>query len=717
MADTQCKLNDKPNNHDSAGVDPRFLWNVAALLWITLGAIQTASYAFHLTPIQLPLAPFLTGGAAALLLGVIWYVCGRKGLAIDPWYHFVLGGGWVAIVGTSMLDPNQHSADVIYPMLPMLVALMIFSLNRSWPYIVAGVVGSCGFVIFGQDTTPLPRSIVVAAVVISASALLIVGYTQLRMVLALNRGLSQTDPLTGVWNTRTLNSRLSEETARDARGEFGTFGLLTLDLDAFKDVNDTLGHSTGDRVLVEVARAIERETESSDLVVRRGGDEFTILAHHHSTRSLEELRSRIVRAIEEARANLCPSIESGCSIGMVVHEPGEHAVETLKRADDSLHFAKVESHRRRGNPVRGQADVVQLFESAENFNDDGRLHGAQPAAALPSYDEMVRKASWQMLAGSYALIALIVPLLGAAGHSQSISRSAVFGVCLMASLAAILCLTVGRKTQASSAVHMALIGTIALTILLVSQSGAILNATVDLLVVPAMVAFYVVGRRAAFGYALIAMASYGYLLSTTAYELSLIRTIQTSAVVMLVGMILPRALKQTRAACDESERLSGADPLTGLANVRRMKERLSEELARATTLGGYVTVFMIDLDDFKQVNDRHSHSLGDRTLIEVANAIQLEMRPYDLAVRRGGDEFMALVPHHGELNIEDLEARLANAIVHARLRICDDVNPESSIGYATNRPGDTVTELIARVDQREHSVKTEHRQRPLRSIS
>lgn len=709
-------MSQQPNSHDSAGIDPRFLWNVAALLWVTLGTIQTASYAFHLTPVQLPLAPFLTGGAAALLLGVVWYLCGRKQLAIDPWYHLVLGGGWLAIVGTSMLDPNQHSADVIYPMLPMVVALMIFPLNRSWPYIVAGVVGSCGFVIFGQDTTPLPRSIVVAAVVISASALLVVGYSQLRMVLALNRGLSQTDPLTGAWNTRTLNARLREEAARDARGEFGTFGLLTLDLDAFKDVNDTLGHSTGDRVLVEVARAIERESEPSDLVVRRGGDEFTILAHHHSTRPIGQLRDRIARAINDTRANLCPSIESGCSIGMVIHEPGEKAVELQQRADDALHLAKVESHQRRGNPVRGQAEVVQLFESVEIVNDHGRLHGAQPASALPSYDEMVRKASWQMLAGTYALIALIVPLLGASGQSQSISRSAVYGVSLMASLAAIFCLTVGRKSQVASAVHMALIGTIALTILLVSQSGEILNATADLLVVPAMVAFYVVGRRAAFGYALFAMASYGYLLSTTSYELSLIRTIQTSAVVLLVGVILPRALKQTRAACDESERLSGADPLTGLANVRRMKERLSEELARAFTLGGYITVFMIDLDDFKQVNDRHSHSLGDRTLIEVAKAIQLEMRPYDLAVRRGGDEFMALVPHHGELNVEELEVRLATAIVHARLRICDDVNAEVSIGYATNRPGDTVAELIARVDQCEHTVKSEHRQRLLRSV-
>ncbi len=689
---------------------------MAALLWLTLGTIQSASFAFHLTPVQLPLAPFLTGGAAAIVLGVVWYVCGRMELAVDPWYHLVLGGGWVAIVGTSMLDPNPHSADVIYPMLPMVIALMIFPLNRAWPYIVAGVVGSCGFVIFGQDTTPLPRAIVIAAVVVSAASLLIIGYSQLRMVLALNRGLAQTDPLTGAWNTRTLNTRLREEIAREERTDIGRFGLLTLDLDAFKDVNDELGHSTGDRVLVEVARAIERETETGDLVVRRGGDEFTILALYRPTRTIETLRDRIADAVEEVRMNLCPSIENGCSIGIAEHVPGEHAEAILQRADDALHSAKVESRRRRGNPVRGQSQVVQLFEPEEAVTDDGRLHGVQPVVSLPSYDEMVRKASWKMLAGSYALIAVTVPLLGASGHSESISRSAVFAVCLLASLAAVICMTAGRKLHSTAAIHLALIGTILLTTLLVSQSGEMLNATVDLLVVPAMVAFYVVQRRAAFTYAMFAMASYGYLISTTSYELSLIRTIQTTAVVMLVGVILPRALKQTRAACDESERLSGADPLTGLANVRRMKERLGEELARATTLGGNVTVFMIDLDDFKQVNDRHSHSLGDRTLVEVAEAIQFEMRAYDLAVRRGGDEFMALVPHHGELNIDELEMRLANAIINARLRICNDVNPNASIGYATNRPGDTVTELIARVDQCERSIKTEHRRRPLRAV-
>ncbi|MGB0873128.1 MAG: diguanylate cyclase [Solirubrobacterales bacterium] len=638
-------------------------------------------------------------------------------MAIDPWYHLVLGGGWVAIVGTSMLDPNPHSADVIYPMLPMVIALMIFPLNRSWPYIVAGVVGSCGFVIFGQDTTPLPRAIVIAAVVMSAAALLVIGYSQLRMVLALNRGLAQTDPLTGAWNTRTLGVRLREEIAREERTETGTFGLLTLDLDAFKNVNDELGHSTGDRVLVEVARAIEHQTETGDLVARRGGDEFTILALHRPTRTIEQLRDRIADAVEEARTKLCPSMENGCSIGMAVHVPGEQAEAILQRADDALHGAKVDSHRRRGNPDRGQSQVVQLFEPIEGAAaDDGRLHGVQPVVSLPSYDEMVRKASWQMLAGSYALIAVTVPLLGASGHSESISRSGVFAVCLLASLAAVLCVSAGRKLHSVAAIHAALLGTILLTTLLVRQSGEMLNATVDLLVIPAMVAFYVVRRKAAFAYAMFAMASYGYLISTTSYDLSVIRTIQTTAVVMLIGVILPRALIQTRAACDESERLSGADPLTGLANVRRMKERLGEELERATTLGGNVTVFMIDLDDFKQVNDRHSHSLGDRTLVEVAEAIQFEMRTYDLAVRRGGDEFMALVPHHGELNIDDLGTRLANAIINARLRICEDVNPNASIGHATNRPGDTVTELIARVDQCERSIKTEHRRRPLRAV-
>ncbi|MBJ7354109.1 MAG: GGDEF domain-containing protein [Thermoleophilaceae bacterium] len=653
---------------------------------------------------------FLLGGVMALMLAVTWFVCGLRGVPIDPWYHAPLAGGWLMIVAASSLDPNQHSADVVYPMLPMLVALMIFPANRSWPYVIAGVAGSCGFVIFGQDPTPLPRSIIVGVLVVGAAAILLVGHSQLHAALKRNRSLSETDPLTGLPNSRRLMTRLHDEFARDARGEDGTFGVLALDLDAFKTVNDTLGHSTGDRVLVEVARAIERELEPSDMAVRRGGDEFTVVALEHEGRRLSSLRERIAEAISETRSQLCPSIEPRASVGLVMHEAGERPEDLLHRADDALHEAKQESHVRRGNPERQYGQVLAFVRADVPNGEDRELLGSEANETTLSYDEMVRTASWQMLAACYAMIAACVPLIGITGRGDSLSPVVISGVCLAAAAGAAACLVGGPRTNRKAPLHVAIIGAIVLAVALVSASGAVLNATADILIMPAMLAFYVVGRRAAHLYALTALGLYGYFLSTTSYDLTVIRTVQTAAVVLLVGAILPRTLKQTRAACDESERLSGIDALTGLANVRRMHQRLNEELARAATVGGQVTIFMIDLDDFKLVNDRYSHTVGDRMLEAVGAKIMGEMRAYDLAVRRGGDEFLIVMPHGGELDAAAFAERIAESIAEVRLKICPDLNPRASVGYATARPGDSAAELIACVDQKEKSVKLDHRE-------
>lgn len=701
------------NSETEAGLNPRFLWTVAAILWLTLGSVQCASWAFHLTPIQLPMGPFLLGGVLALILAAAWFVCGLLEVPIDPWYHAPLAGGWLLIVSASALDPNQHSADVVYSMLPMLVALMIFPPSRSWPYVVAGVAGACGFVIFGQDPTPLPRSIVVGVLVVCAAAILLVGHNQLRAALKRNRNLSETDPLTGLPNSRRLMTRLHDEFARDARGEDGTFGVLALDLDAFKTVNDTLGHSTGDRVLVEVARATERELEPSDMVVRRGGDEFTVVALEHDGRRLSALRERIAAAISETRSQLCPSIEPGASVGLVMHEAGERPEDLLKRADDSLHEVKHESHARRGNPGRERGQVLEFVRTDVPVEADSELLGSDTNETRPSFEAMVRTASWQMLAACYAMIAACVLLIGITGW---LSPGVISGVCIAAAAGAAACLVLGPRTNRKAPLHVAIIGTIALAIALGGLSGEALNATADILIVPAMLAFYVVGRRAAHLYALTALAFYGYFLSTTSYDLTVIRTAQTVAVVLLVGAILPRTLKQTRAACDESERLSGIDALTGLANVRRMQQRLNEELARTVTVGGQVTIFMIDLDDFKLVNDRYSHTVGDRMLEAVGATIMKEMRAYDLAVRRGGDEFLIVMPHGGELDPIGLSERMADLIAETRVQICPDLNPQVSVGYATARPGDSASELIARVDQSEKAVKQDHHQHGLRAV-
>lgn len=94
----------------------------------------------------------------------------------------------------------------------------------------------------------------------------------------------------------------------------------------------------------------------------------------------------------------------------------------------------------------------------------------------------------------------------------------------------------------------------------------------------------------------------------------------------------------------ELERQATRDPLTGLYNRRYMEQRLSEEIERARRSGDALSVVMLDLDRFKEINDRHGHIVGDRVLKRFADMLCLSLRAHDLVGRVGGDEFCAILP-------------------------------------------------------------------------
>lgn len=94
----------------------------------------------------------------------------------------------------------------------------------------------------------------------------------------------------------------------------------------------------------------------------------------------------------------------------------------------------------------------------------------------------------------------------------------------------------------------------------------------------------------------------------------------------------------------EAQRLSLTDPLTGLWNYRYLTLALGHEIERATRFGRPLTVLMLDLDRFKQINDRHGHQIGDAVLIELAARMRTEIREVDTLARYGGEEFVVVLP-------------------------------------------------------------------------
>jgi diguanylate cyclase (GGDEF)-like protein len=107
------------------------------------------------------------------------------------------------------------------------------------------------------------------------------------------------DPLTGVGNYRLLSERLDYEIARHARSG-GSWTVMLLDLDGFKQVNDTLGHLVGDRVLREVAQALAMTIRAQDTLARQGGDEFSIIAPQTAELEARRLPARMCETVAGA---------------------------------------------------------------------------------------------------------------------------------------------------------------------------------------------------------------------------------------------------------------------------------------------------------------------------------------------------------------------------------------------------------------------------------
>jgi len=155
------------------------------------------------------------------------------------------------------------------------------------------------------------------------------------------RHLSQHDVLTGLPNRFLLNDRLSISLKRAGRFD-SALGLLMIDLDGFKEVNDLLGHHAGDRVLCEVAARLGRSVRETDTVARLGDDEFIVLLPDlHLPVDAETIAGKIVSAISEPIHVENTSVNISVSIGVCTSPDGRSDAEKLLQcADAAMYQAK-----------------------------------------------------------------------------------------------------------------------------------------------------------------------------------------------------------------------------------------------------------------------------------------------------------------------------------------------------------------------------------------
>jgi diguanylate cyclase (GGDEF)-like protein len=160
-------------------------------------------------------------------------------------------------------------------------------------------------------------------------------------------------------------------------------------------------------------------------------------------------------------------------------------------------------------------------------------------------------------------------------------------------------------------------------------------------------------------------------------------------------------LAGTAIALRDARLAAAIDPLTGSLNHGAMRERLSEEIARARRQGTPLAVTILDLDDFKRVNDTYGHPTGDALLRHVAEALRAEYRSFDQVARYGGDEFVVILP-----NVRGPRADIAAARALRVLREIHITRPDGgnegitvSCGVAEWVEPEGPAELLERADK------------------
>jgi two-component system, cell cycle response regulator len=154
------------------------------------------------------------------------------------------------------------------------------------------------------------------------------------------------------------------------------------------------------------------------------------------------------------------------------------------------------------------------------------------------------------------------------------------------------------------------------------------------------------------------------------------------------------------------EQLVYEDPLTGLLNRRAILTQLDALVSGARRHGRDLSVLMLDIDNFKAINDTYGHRLGDRVLVGVAQRLRARLRAEDWLGRLGGEEFLALLPDTGRSDAERVGEELRNCVAGAAIDTAEDTVPITvSIGWAT-RSDEEAEALVHRADDALYVAKS-----------
>lgn len=211
----------------------------------------------------------------------------------------------------------------------------------------------------------------------------------------------------------------------------------------------------------------------------------------------------------------------------------------------------------------------------------------------------------------------------------------------------------------------------------------------------------------------------GFLYKPQAELLEIIKANQIVLLKYLLGVLLLVAFliyrnHQLRLFNLKLEHIAQFDQLTGIYNRKRLDEALAYEIERFFRYSQSFSVIMVDIDNFKDVNDSYGHQVGDKVIMQIATILSDQIRVTDTLGRWGGEEFMLICPETGTDDTMQLAEKLRRAVEEQVFATVG--HQTASFGFATYKKGDKVNDVIKRADDALYDAKERGRNRVFPSV-
>ena len=526
------------------------------------------------------------------------------------------------------------------------------------------------------------------------------------------------DALTRCQNRPSILAALQSELERE---DSACTGVLYLDLDNFKSVNDTFGHSAGDEALVFVAERLRAANRDDDLIGRLGGDEFIVLLR--GIPGVEVAMSVAQRLCDSLRVSApltCGSVELCASVGVACtqHE-AISPEEFIERADEAMYRSKEQAE---GQPVLAAGPQERPRRPAPDHGPEASRRARERRGQVgevgnASGESITRKEMEQRLArharqheavahlGQVALRdpelgTLIDEVVATMVATLDLDACAVLKLREDEELLDILAkvglrgqdtaLPAGNGTHSGYALktHQPVV---------VEDLRAETRFDPKLLLDEGIVSAMnapIEGHERPFGVLSVLSGRH--------------RRFSTDDVNFLVAVanVLSAAVERHRRE-EAAQHAALHDPLTGLPNRTLALDRIDRSLARRRRDGTGVAVLVVDLDRFKVINDSLGHTTGDQVLIALASRLVESLRQSDTIARLSADEFVVVcerpdVVHH----VIELAERVSAALARPLPSTNGEHFLTASIGIAVAEgPEDTAASLLRDGDAAMHRAK------------